>query len=160
MVNYLDQKLDPKVRDRIAAEISEHTEILRRQLESSVEHARRYLTLVNGGSAVALLAFMGQNPDLRRATFALSALALYAIGVTAVGVLAAIDYHLRVCIFEGWINDSGKVFRGELDHMDLYKNSELRDERWKFLAPACGYIAFGCFIFGSTIAIAGFLCWT
>jgi hypothetical protein len=136
--------------------IHDHAEVLRRNLLSSGDHARKYLTLANAGGAVALLAFMGNNPAVRNALVSRISLLLFIVGVILVGVLSAFDFHSRQHAFWTWKRLSDQFFRGEIEYQDMLNAFNVGIAAHEQRPVTCAYISFGCFILGSLLSIYGF----
>ena len=100
-MNYTEMP-EPEQR-RFRDQVLDQTEVLRRNVLSSGDQARKYLVLTNGGGAVALLVFMGNNPAVRNAYVFRPSLALFVLGVICVGLVAAFDYHSRADAFRVWL---------------------------------------------------------
>ena len=138
-------------------EIAGHTEVMRGLLIASADHARKYLTLTNGGGAVALLAFMGNSAAVRAAASARLSLALFVFGLIAVGVLSAADHHMNRAGFLKWVQETGRFFHNEIDYEDLYAALNFASRHTGKASIVAGYFAFACFILGGVIGIGGFL---
>lgn len=152
--------LDPmpvEARAEIKTGIQTHTEILRGMLIASAEMARKYLLFTNAGAAVALMAFMGNNEHVRSSPVAWAALGLFTVGVIACGVLAVLDYHIRLGAFMFWVREQGRFFRGELDLDELYGTLNTRSRREGPGPILAGYVAFACFVAGASTCVWKFL---
>jgi hypothetical protein len=140
----------------IRQRIWDHTEVLRELLTSSADEARKYLTLTNAGAIVALLTYMNARPSARASATAWICLGVFSAGLILVGVLAAIDYRLKVSQIKSWIENSDRFFRNELDQEQLYGELNTSNRRGVWSAVA-GYLSFVCFIVGSATAIVALL---
>lgn len=152
--------LDPMPTDaqtEIRHSIHEHTEVLRELLTDSAGHGRQYLTLANGGAAVALMAFMGANERIRTSPSAWASLGLFTAGVIMVGLLSILDYFARQKDLELWVNDSGKFFANEIEIEDLYGRLNSRNKTLVRRPVVAGCLAFGFFVTGAGLSVGHFL---
>lgn len=150
-------EMPPADRQLVQQHVKDHTEVLRRNVLASGDHARKYLTLANAGAAVALLTFMGSNPTVRDATAPRISLALFVLGIICVGVLSAFDYHSRAFAARAWHHGTRQFYRNEVDYdamVDDFNRQIFAREAWPVVFA---YVAFGCFVLGCLISIAWFL---
>ena len=113
-------------------------------------HAITYLMTANGGSATAVIAFVGTSGLMHISTHV--TLALFVIGLILCGVSIAIGYHCMLKIQGGLNTDFDSFNSGTMDSTDLAPRNNARHNKTKY-----GYIAawasFICLIFGMMTAI-------
>lgn len=126
---------------------------MQRVTEKVSWEAIKYLTLVNGTGAIALLGFMGSSQDVRHSTWAWAALFCYFAGIVFVGCLIALAFHKGWAALTGLAKNGAAWRRGELTY----------DEVFKHLAESATigeslYFAYGAFLFfivGTLVAVIG-----
>jgi hypothetical protein len=147
----------PPARNEVLEGIKNHQEVLRTHLMESSTLARKYLLIVNAGAAVALIAFMGNSPKIRESKFSWICLAVFVIGVILVGVLSALDYQIKVAQFRAWSNHSKDFFKNKIDLDAVYASLDPVEKKFGYWPAVAGYLAFGCFIVGGSLALGKFL---
>lgn len=110
-----------------------------------VESIWKYLFLVNSGSAVALLGFMGAKETLYPFPAALCALAYLVSGVVLVGVGYALNYYRFVYLASKWRNESIMFFNDQICWEDLI-NKDKKRSKYFFVADLIAWMCFLCFL--------------
>jgi len=144
--------VDPERRDKIVHEYGDHAETLRGIQIAAANDAQSLLWATNGGAAIALIAFMGSNASIRDSSSAWVSLASFFVGIIALGVLRAVNYHFSLHQLDGWLTQTDDVInRGaDLDAPRQWLAKEINRGAW--LPIALGYFAFTCFVFGGVWA--------
>jgi hypothetical protein len=144
---------DPVARGRVIEELRVHAETLRSIQRSAAERAEKYLVLTNGGGVVTCLSFMGAFPGLREKPTVWIVLGFFVAGVILCGILAAINYHTSDSQLRGWIQDTNRFLKGEIDAEDIYANLMKSVGRTAFMGPLAGWLAYAVFVSGCAMAI-------
>ena len=82
--------------DALRAQFASHNDDLVEQANHHSDLVRKYLFVMNAGSAAALVGFMGTAPDIGRAAYAIISLACFAVGILCVGFIHALNYYSGV----------------------------------------------------------------
>ena len=132
-------KLPPEEQLRIVQQLDTHSEALRAHATEAGAEARKYLWAINGGSAVALLAFMVSMPEISQSAAAWVSLGAFVLGIVALGLLCAFVVHITANNLLGWAERGTLVRTGKSDariHSDwINARARRRDYRCDF--PAC-----------------------
>ena len=152
-------EMNEPARQELKQQLLQHAERLRTFLVSSADQGRKYLTLVNAGAAVALMAFMGNSPHLRGSTAAWVSLGLFILGTILVGLLNACDFQLRQVQFTRWMTGVERLFNNQIDAVALFEPFTFPslNRLINHLPVIAAYAAFTCFVAGAGLAVTRFL---
>ena len=126
---------------------------LLRLVEDSELRALQYLFLTNAGGAVATLSFLGGSQLVRKLLMPKISLGFFVFGIFTVGVLTALSTHRMTGLFREWKSSAEKYTSDGISWGTLLANDNERVEKGRWLVVAIGYIAFACFIAGSSIGL-------
>lgn len=156
MVKYRDIP-DGPLKTELRHSIRTHDDVLRQLLNNCASHAKQFLTVANGGAAVALMAFMGSSARVRGSCSARISLCLFAAGLIAAGALSIADYYVRRTDFAQWLSDTDKFFANDIDVDTLYGNLNSRNQQLVRYPVFAGWISFGALVAGVVIACSQLL---
>jgi hypothetical protein len=146
-------EMDLPMRQQVLAELRTHLELLREQHNDHVAHARKYLTLTNGGAIVATLAFLNSQPGATNSVWVWVSLGLFLVGLIAVGVLIALTYVAGNRAFLNWLDDFDRFHRDEVELGVMFARLNAITRPRINVAAMSGWASFGAFIIGSILAV-------
>lgn len=108
-------------------------------LQKSSDDGLKYLTLINGGGAVAVLSFIAQESNESNKCMWIS-FSIFFSGLLLVGVVNLWRYIHLSRMLQGWGNDCQKYRIGKIEYVELTKNDDERannGDRIFYLAIIC-----------------------
>jgi hypothetical protein len=141
-------ELAPDLREKETQRQDDHLETLRGLQITAATEAQSMLWAANGGAAVALMAFMGSKESIRDSTSAWMSLVSFFVGIVALGLLRAMNYHTSLKLLDGWIVRITEVRKGltGIDAPAEWLSAAINKHAW--VPIALGYLSFACFVFG------------
>jgi hypothetical protein len=121
---------------------------------SNAEGAWQFLLAVNGGSAVAVLAFIGAVPALQRMRWPYVILATFVVGLVLVGIGRAIVLRQMQALLTTWNGNINKFYRDELDWPTVLSLDEVKVNDGDWIPWALGLASFALFG-GGLVALCG-----
>lgn len=112
---------------------------------SNAEGTWQFLLAVNGGSAVAVLAFIGAVPALQRRWWPYAILAAFVLALVLVGVGRALVLHQMQALLTTWNGNVNKFYRNELDWPTGNSLDEAKVKAGQWIPWALGWASFGLF---------------
>ena len=110
----------------------------------------QYLLLVNSGSAVALLTYLGSSLEIRQIAGVWVALAIFCLGVVSLGVVLIYGFFQVRKIALGTANDTQLLYKEEITLADfIQRRPPIRVPK---LPDIFGMTSFFCFIIGIVVA--------
>jgi len=125
---------------------------LLRLVEDTELRILRYLMVTNSGGAIALLSFLGTSEYARSLPGLKFSLALFIIGIIICGVLATYGAHHMSHLFRDFKKDLSDFYEDEYEWKEFFDRDSGRSKYAGWVLPLA-YIAFGCFIVGSSIGL-------
>jgi hypothetical protein len=117
------------------------------------EKAWAYLMLINSGSAVAVLSFMGANKSLTPIPSAPLMLLCFLLGLVLVGVGHATAYYRSMWLYTGWRDNVGEYFEDKITWHELLDHDRNRS-RYFIWADVVAWGAFISFLTGVGVGIS------
>jgi hypothetical protein len=118
------------------------------------EDAVQFVFLVNSGSAVATLGFMGAMKTVDPIPTARTMLSCFLIGVVLVGVTKALNYYIHAYFFRRFKAAERSYARNEIQWAELLKLTAA-NPLWVHIAEITAWLSFICFLAGAAIAYRG-----
>jgi len=122
------------------------------QLNSlNIQHSQvtwQYLMTVNGGGAVAMLAFIGAVGDIRTSVWPYWALAFFMVGLVFVGFAMAHIVHKVQNLQDSWKQDVISYYGRKITWAELLRRDQERVDSWSWLPWCLGWGSFLIFVFG------------
>lgn len=113
-------------------------------------HAITYLMTANGGSATAVIAFVGASGFMHPSTD--FALGLFVLGLILCGVSIAAGHCSMMKVQKELDADFTRFLDGAVDGKDLASRNNLRHQKSQFGYPAA-WMSFGCLILGMILSV-------
>ena len=108
----------------------------------------QYLMTVNGGGAVALLAYIGAVPSIRSSAWPYVVLASFMTGLIIVGLTYAFNAHKFQNLQDGWNKDVDLYYKKQITWAKLLADDNVRTKNFSWLPWVLGWAAFLLFLFG------------
>ncbi|MEZ5514062.1 MAG: hypothetical protein R3F58_09365 [Steroidobacteraceae bacterium] len=122
-------------------------------VEAAGARAVSFLSVSNGGAAVALLAFLGASAELRTYALPWSALGLFTLGFVLCGITIALGYTAAYRNGMAFAEDLKNA--GELDEVkviEVIRRVGTRNRRLGAWAHGCGWASLVAFVIGVVVA--------
>ena len=107
-----------------------------------------YLLSVNGGGAVALLAYIGAVQSIRTSTWPYIALAFFMLGLIFVGLTYAFNAHNLQRLQDGWNQDVGLYYQRQITWAKVLKDDRDRAKNFSWVPWVLPWLAFALFLVG------------
>ncbi|MNX93534.1 hypothetical protein D3C86_1257180 [compost metagenome] len=137
--------LHPDVRAHLEEQNARRFDQLNGLVISNAEGAWQFLLAVNGGSAVAVLAFIGAVPTLQRRWWPYVILAVFVSALVLVGVGRALVLHQMQALLTTWNGNVNKFYRNELDWSTVLSLDEAKVKVGQWIPWALGWASFALF---------------
>lgn len=121
---------------------------------SNAEGAWQFLLAVNGGSAVAVLAFIGAVPALQRRWWPYVILTAFVLALVLVGVGRALVLIQMQALLSNWNSNVNKFYRDELEWPAVTSLDEAKAQSGELMPWVMGWASFALFIAG-VVALCG-----
>ncbi|MDP9892607.1 hypothetical protein J2W32_000948 [Variovorax boronicumulans] len=144
----------PDVRARLEEQSARRFGQLNGLVISNAEGAWQFLLAVNGGSAVAVLAFIGAVPTLQRRWWPYVILAVFVLALVLVGIGRALVLHQMQALLSNWNSNVNKFYRDELEWPDVIRLDEAKVKAGESMPWVVGWVSFALFVSG-LIALCG-----
>jgi len=115
----------------------------------------KYLFLVNSGATVAMLAFLGSVPEVRKLGWPIGMLGFFAFGVVLIGVLHSLRHFHILQLFRKWRESVNEYYTDQKDWSEVINADVARSARFDW-ALVVAYVSFSCFIIGIIIGVCNF----
>jgi hypothetical protein len=148
-------ELPPEERRRFTERVRHGLETARLEMNFHGERALKYVFTVNGGSAVALLAFMGASEQVRREGEAWVGLALFLAGLLVLGACYAVEYHSFSINYQHLDERADKLLDERIS-IEEYSAPRVHQDTGQNVAMLLGYVSWFCWIVGVVALIFGF----
>lgn len=140
--------LPPDVRAQLEEQNTRRFDQLNGLVISNAEGTWQFLLAVNGGSAVAVLAFIGAVPALQRTWWPYAILAAFVFALVLVGFGRALVLHQMQALLTTWNGNVNKFYRNELDWPTVLSLDEAKVKDGDWIPWALGWASFGLFCVG------------
>lgn len=119
----------------------------------------KYLLVVNAGSAVSVLAFIGATAATEQPPIpgAMGMLIAFVVGVILTGVLIVIRGFRIMWLFGKWRQDVSSFYADQLEWEELLARDASRSTL-SMTTLVIGCLAFGCFVGGALFGLFSWLC--
>lgn len=107
-----------------------------------------YLKTINGGGAVAMLAFIGAKDKFASMLESYCVLGAFVIGLSLVGIAHAFLVHKFQLLTTRWIESTGAYRRNQLDWDVLIASDKQLVEKWAAFPWVLGWFSFLFFLVG------------
>ncbi|MBE8190345.1 MAG: hypothetical protein HAW58_05760 [Candidatus Thioglobus sp.] len=148
-------KQSQDVKKNLTSDINQRWGQLYQIQKESGERILKYLLLTNSGGAIATLSFLSASTLTADSIYAKIALVLFLLGIIAVGILIAKQFHNISNLFNYWMENVSKYYDDKITWKDLNKKDSERANAY-FADYIIAYFAFACFIFGVILGACGF----
>lgn len=114
------------------------------------DRAAKYLLMTNAGGAIAMLSFLGTYDKALSILAVKVALTFFLAGIVVAGVWIAFMVHHLEAAMTGIDNDTGSLYRHEIDYATVIArdNERTGEKKRRLILP---YLSFSCFIAGCSI---------
>jgi len=144
----------PDVRAHLEEQNARRFDQLNGLVISNAEGAWQFLLAVNGGSAVAVLAFIGAVPTLQRRWWPYVILAVFVLALVLVGVGRALVLHHMQALLSNWNGNVNKFYRDEIEWPTVISLDETKVKAGELMPWIVGWASFALFIAG-LVALCG-----
>jgi hypothetical protein len=151
------QEFDPQYRERVDRFITDRWNQLNELERDWADKVVRYLFLTNSGGAIAVLTYMGTQPEQAESAGARWMLVLFSLGVVLVGVLSVLTAHKINWMFTNWRRDVSDFWAGAIDYEVMTRNDSARSGV-HMAQYVLGYSSFLCFLGALAIGAFKLLC--
>jgi len=138
----------PDVRAQLEEQNARRFDQLNGLVISSAEGAWQFLLAVNGGSAVAVLAFIGAVPALQRRWWPYVVLAVFVLALVLVGVGRALVLHQMQGLLSNWSSNVNKFYRNEIEWPTVISSDEAKVKAGELIPWVVGWASFALFGIG------------
>ncbi|WP_431120907.1 hypothetical protein [Variovorax paradoxus] len=138
----------PEFREQVHAYNESRFHQLNGLVIASSEGAWQYLLTVNGGGAVAVVAFIGAVPQLQKRVWPYVVLAIFAIGLLLVGLGRALVLLHMNKMLQNWTASMAQFYSNKLDWHAVTRADEALVKPGEFWPWLLGWVSFGLFAIG------------
>lgn len=146
--SFIYSAMEPQLKRQVEEYHTQRFLQLHSLVVSSAEGAWQFLMAVNGGGAVAVLAFIGAVQPLQKRWWPYVVLFVFVVGLVLVGVGRAYVFQRMTRLMNLWNGSMARLYDDQVDWLKVLRDDQTAANKREWVAVSIGWASFGTFIAG------------